>query len=414
MSNAEQGEGFTHPLKNTGEQKLSELSIRYHYMDNLRALAMLVGVLFHASLAYSPMMQNLWMAASPDNSAYVDVIAWFSHTFRMPLFFLVSGFFALLLISKIGTVGFIKQRAKRILLPFVIFLPLVMVGIFSSIGWAVDALQYPSPMLQFIISMKDNPNPPDMPFSTMHLWFLFNLMQFCVVFAVIHKLGFFESKLVRLLTRPHTLVLLLPLLLVPALLSQHLPLPAPERIYPQLWSFGFFGIFFLFGGVLFRHQSTLQDLDKFQWLLLASSVTLYMVFYSYMPDQPLSLADIAIQMQPPELTLIQVIKAVLEAYIAWHMTLFCLLIGRNLLNGQNKVLAWISRSSYWVYIVHLPVLFYLQFLLLDIQLNMWLEFVISVIGTLIITIVSYQLLVAKTPIGTLLNGKKPSRPSSGD
>ncbi len=29
---------------------------RLHYMDQLRALAMLAGVVFHAALAYSPLM----------------------------------------------------------------------------------------------------------------------------------------------------------------------------------------------------------------------------------------------------------------------------------------------------------------------------------------------------------------------
>ena len=36
---------------------------RIHYMDNLRALAMLAGVVFHAAFAYSPLMHPLWPAA---------------------------------------------------------------------------------------------------------------------------------------------------------------------------------------------------------------------------------------------------------------------------------------------------------------------------------------------------------------
>ena len=33
--------------------QMSEANARFHYMDNLRALAMLTGVVFHAALAYS-------------------------------------------------------------------------------------------------------------------------------------------------------------------------------------------------------------------------------------------------------------------------------------------------------------------------------------------------------------------------
>ena len=36
---------------------------RIHAMDNLRALAMLAGVVFHAALAYSPLMHMIWPPA---------------------------------------------------------------------------------------------------------------------------------------------------------------------------------------------------------------------------------------------------------------------------------------------------------------------------------------------------------------
>ena len=70
---------------------------RLHYMDNLRALAMMLGIFFHAAIAYHPMMQNLWLSASNEHSVMLEVIAWFTHLFRMPLFFVVAGFSFLVL-----------------------------------------------------------------------------------------------------------------------------------------------------------------------------------------------------------------------------------------------------------------------------------------------------------------------------
>lgn len=406
MSNANTGEGFTRPQQTIDHGVSEVVSLRYHYMDNLRALAMLLGIVFHASLAYSPLLQNLWMGASNDNSAIVDIVAWFSHTFRMPLFFMVSGFFALMLIDKRGILRFLTQRTRRIALPFVIFLPLCIVAVFASIGWAINTLENLSPMLQFIKQMQNQSDAPSLPFSTMHLWFLFNLMQFSLVFALCARLGFFESCAARFFTKPLVLLLGVPLMLAPALATQYLPLPAPERIYPQLWSFGYFGIFFLTGGILFRFQHVIDDLKQFQWPLLLSGLVLYAVFYQYLPQQSVTITEMANQLRPPELTVKKLIAAVLEAYIAWHMTLFCVIAGRRLLNTHNKILAWFSASSYWIYIVHLPILFFLQFLLLDVHLNMWLEFLICALGTLLIGMLSYQILVAKTPLGNLLNGRR--------
>ena len=65
-----------------------------HYMDHLRALAMLAGVLFHAALAYSPFDEAA--SSRPADAGRlgrsVDALAWFVHMFRMPLFFVIAGY----------------------------------------------------------------------------------------------------------------------------------------------------------------------------------------------------------------------------------------------------------------------------------------------------------------------------------
>ena len=43
--------------------QVSEANARFHYMDNLRALAMLTGVVFHGALAYSVLAHPFWPTA---------------------------------------------------------------------------------------------------------------------------------------------------------------------------------------------------------------------------------------------------------------------------------------------------------------------------------------------------------------
>ena len=74
-------------------EMISPTTQRLHYLDNLRALAMIGGVFFHAALAYSPVLHNLWLTADNHQSAVVDIVSWFSHLFRMPVFFVIAGFF---------------------------------------------------------------------------------------------------------------------------------------------------------------------------------------------------------------------------------------------------------------------------------------------------------------------------------
>lgn len=58
---------------------------RLYFMDNLRAIAVLLSVFFHAALAYCPLLQNLWLTADPESYLVLDWLTWLSHKFIMPL-----------------------------------------------------------------------------------------------------------------------------------------------------------------------------------------------------------------------------------------------------------------------------------------------------------------------------------------
>ncbi|MEM8817803.1 MAG: glucan biosynthesis protein, partial [Pseudomonadota bacterium] len=57
--------------------------------------------------------------------------------------------------------------------------------------------------------------------------------------------------------------------------------------------------------------------------------------------------------------------------------------------------------------VHLPLVFWLQFLQLDVEWGLRTEYAVASLGTLAIGFASYAVLVRPTPIGWLLNGRKP-------
>lgn len=50
-------------------------NLRYHYLDNLRALAILLGVFFHASFAYLPMSAEIWAVADVNKSLGLQAAA---------------------------------------------------------------------------------------------------------------------------------------------------------------------------------------------------------------------------------------------------------------------------------------------------------------------------------------------------
>lgn len=87
---------------------------RRHDLDALRAIAMLLGIVLHAALAFAPIP---WTVSDSQQSEWFVVLFSAIHGFRMPLFFLISGFFTAMLWRKRGLGGLIKQRSLRIALP---------------------------------------------------------------------------------------------------------------------------------------------------------------------------------------------------------------------------------------------------------------------------------------------------------
>ena len=75
-------------------------STRIHALDAFRATLMILGVLLHTSLSYLPVPWPYLDKGA--NSIFLGGLTDFIHLFRMPAFFLISGFFGALLWKKRG------------------------------------------------------------------------------------------------------------------------------------------------------------------------------------------------------------------------------------------------------------------------------------------------------------------------
>ncbi|MBT6959271.1 MAG: acyltransferase family protein, partial [Opitutae bacterium] len=90
---------------------------RLHYMDTLRAVAMFLGLVLHAAVIFT--QWTLDFARTHDESShFLHSWAELIHVFRMELFFLVAGFFSLMLCQSKGIKFYVTNRLKRILIPF--------------------------------------------------------------------------------------------------------------------------------------------------------------------------------------------------------------------------------------------------------------------------------------------------------
>ncbi len=153
---------------------------RLHDLDALRACAMLLGVLLHAVFCTIPFRyfrHHVLPGASNSWALPYFHLVQLVHGFRMPVFFLLSGFFCALLWQRRGLRGLLKNRILRIALPLLICIPTVrsMEYILNLLDWGYDATS-----AEWAAAMvRDLSN----------LWFLWQLLLLSALLLVAARLG---------------------------------------------------------------------------------------------------------------------------------------------------------------------------------------------------------------------------------
>lgn len=377
-------------------------STRIHYLDNLRAVAMLLGVYLHGALAYAEPSRSIWLATNPQGSVAVDVSIWWIHLFRMSLFFLLSGYFGRLVIQKKGMKSFLWNRAIRISLPFVLFWPLLMAAMTIVFIFAFSYVKEPQGLMQLIVAASKDPEAAksSTPYTTMHLWFLYYLLMFSLIAVV-------ASRWTRLnfdwLFQRKWLLAIAPIALVPGVMGGGLPLAAPESFIPTWWPFAFYGLFYWAGWQLLGRESLLDRLQPWCWAIVVTSVCLFVPHYCLLPDLDITLIQEATELESRTPSLIE---SVLASYLSASLTLTALLIGQRYLPRSNAWLKFCADSSYWVYLIHLPIILFLQTLLIPVALPVFFKLAAVTFGTWLFSLATYITFVRYTPIGWMLNGKR--------
>ncbi|KZN44342.1 acyltransferase family protein [Pseudoalteromonas luteoviolacea] len=385
---------------------------RYYFIDNLRSIALLLGVIFHAALAYGPYFKNIWVSTDPNTQAFFSYLANWLHLFRMPLFFLIAGFCSALLITRKSNQDFIKLRLKRVLLPFLIFYPILIAMFLHIFSWSNIVANPLPPLIGVLQTIKD----PQV--STMHLWFLWVLTQFCLIHWCLYRFSTAYNAILSICKKPLALCILLVATSFISLLNQPVPFHAPDKLYPQIWAWGFYGAFYLAGVGLYSNMHRITR-GLGPRLLIAGTAAASLYLYFMLLPTPPTLTEVVKTIEKGYFeptskshTLLVATQAV--AIASW--TALALMLGYHYLNTESHTSRYVSEASYWVYLVHVPLLLYIQLPLTNIDLPAYAKFAISVSGTMFVSLLTYHFGVRNKFIGHLLNGKKhtplvPSKPT---
>ena len=83
---------------------------------------------------------------------------------------------------------------------------------------------------------------------------------------------------------------------------------------------------------------------------------------------------------------------------------------RWIASRESFAIRYISDASYWIYLVHLPLVIAGQMLVVEWLIHYHLKFLLVVGGVTLVLLVTYQFGVRYTVIGRMLNGPRTRRP----
>lgn len=159
---------------------MSEANRREHDWDVLRALLMLLGIPYHASMAYNTNV--IWDIHSPDESGFLTFLSGFLVTFRMPAFFIAAGYFSVMMLSRKPAGSWLKGRYIRLGVPFLSCLVLIVPLQLAMIPLS-EALRSDTTIIDAWHRAEIAILHPGVEWI-MHLWFLPALLAYCTLLAV--------------------------------------------------------------------------------------------------------------------------------------------------------------------------------------------------------------------------------------
>lgn len=379
-----------------------------HALDAVRGFALLLGIVFHATISFVPAPAPIWIVGDSHRSTALAVLFFTIHVFRMTTFFLIAGFFAHMSFHRRGAKAFISDRLKRIGLPLLLGWPLVYAAIFAVVVWAAISANG-----GHLPTTPPRPWPTFPKFPLTHLWFLYVLLELYLGVLILRagvvlidrtgRVRLIIDRLVSLVMRSPLapVVLALPLTFAFAVDPKWLMwfgVPTPDSSFvtnPE--ALIGFGTASGFGWLLHRQAELIRILERRWALNLCLAIGLCVA--------SLAIAGVTPQLTPIKDGVAALAGAGCYALATWTATFAVIGLALRFLSGFSPTRRYIADASYWLYLIHLPIVMALQVAVSRLDWPWPAKFAAILAVALPLMFASYQLLVRYSFIGGVLNGR---------
>jgi glucans biosynthesis protein C len=366
---------------------------RIYYMDYIRGLASILGIFYHSSLVFcSPWAINI---DSSLFSKYLYIPSRFLSCFRMPLFLFMSGFFAMYSIRKYNLAGFLKGRIRRILLPLlssiVILLPLQMAFRLKYI--------YGNKWLDHFFTQI---SPFETSFTLSYLWFLHYIFVFSfllVSIMLLSKKSFLNKRINEWLSFFHTnlyklfsfwFLLNILLIIISSEYTKYFPY---HKVWFPIIDMAEYLPMFLFGSYCYANAEYIYDTMNIK----LRYIILLLLFFLLLFIMNVLLTDVISHWR-------YVFQSSYEILLMWLSTLSVIIFIKKLLDKKIKIANYLAQASYPVYLFHHPIIIIVSYYFLKTQLktSVYTGYTIVCFTSLIFTYAAYELLIKRNNIGAFI------------
>ncbi len=333
-----------------------ETQNRRYDIDWLRVIAIGLLLIYHIAIVFQPWGMFIGFIQSSESIEGLWKPMTMLNVWRIPLLFFISGMGVFFAMRKRNIKELLFERTRRILIPFVFgVVVIVPIHIFIWQKFYMQDFRY-------------------MP-GRGHLWFLANIFIYVLVlsplFYVLKKnaKNRLKQTLSKVLNNPFGLYLIA----VPFMLETILIKPNPYELYAMTWhgfalgflSF-FFGYCFVMVGDIFWKTVCKYRFVSFFLALFLYGIRLF-VFNLKAPAYMIALES-----------------------LTWIYAIFA--FAYKYLNKPGKILTYLSKGAYPVYILHMIFLYLGSLIILPLAFNVFIKLLTVVVFSFLGCFASYELI----------------------
>ena len=364
---------------------------RFHSLDFLRAFALLMGVLLHVLMLFLEPFDG----SEPRLGASI-IFIWI-HTWRMPLFMLLAGFFTALSLSKKNTGNYAFNRLIKLGVPLLLLWSLI-----PAIDEEASRLFKVPELISWLLY--------DVPFTLRleHLWFLYYLLIFYSILLLVKTTlpSIYSFILDCELSVSRVLMLWLPILILLSPLNKptggifgEIPITFGEI---HLGSMLFMASFFMIGMQAYKSRQFLENLQRTKFwlpsLIIFSLIPIGLLAWGGVKDEPFGFSGLL------ELWIVNS----LSGSAALLLVLSLMGLAMQKISSSGHILRWLVKLSYPIYVFHLIFVISASGTLMFLGINDWIVVLLGFASGILFPVIIYYTFIYWTPLDWVFNGYKNS------